>query len=110
MKKRTETDIQSAILNYLNLAPGKWFRSNTGAVQIGNRFIRFGTPGCPDIIGCIYGRFVGLEIKTAKGRQNKNQKEFQRQLEEDGKGLYFVVRSVDDVIGVVNDLKKRDGR
>lgn len=56
----------------------------------------FGIPGQPDIFAIIQGRFVGIEVKTATGRQSKDQKNWQRNCERAG-GLYIIARSVDDV-------------
>jgi hypothetical protein len=53
-------------------------------------------PGTPDIICCIDGDFVGLEVKGPKGDLSDSQKEFQRNIEKAG-GRYHVVRSIDDV-------------
>lgn len=44
-------------------------RQNTGAAKVGNRFIRFGWPGCPDVLGQLKdGRLLGVEVKSASGR------------------------------------------
>ena len=40
---------------------------NSGAAKVGNRFIRFGFVGCPDVIGQLKdGRFIGVEVKAPK--------------------------------------------
>ena len=40
-------------------------RMNTGAARVGNRFIRFGWPGCPDVLGQLKGgRLLGVEVKA----------------------------------------------
>lgn len=53
-------------------------------------------PGSPDIVCCIEGTFVGLEVKGAKGKLSQAQCDFKARLEEAG-GRYHVVRSIDDV-------------
>ena len=63
---------------------------------MGGRFVTFGIPGQPDIFAIIRGRFVGIEVKTATGRQSKDQQNWQRNCERAG-GLYILARSVDDV-------------
>lgn len=49
-------------------------RMNSGAVRVGGRFIRFGWPGCPDLLGQLKdGRLLGVEVKVAvelPGRNN----------------------------------------
>ena len=42
------------------------------------------------------GVYIGLEVKTADGKQSKEQKAIQDRITVAG-GLYFIVRSVDDV-------------
>lgn len=70
---------------------------------------RFRTPspwyrkGCPDILCCYRGSMVGLEIKTKKGKLSQNQKIFHADLKEAG-GKVFVVRDVDELEGIFNDL------
>ena len=92
-----ESDIQAAILIYVTSLPGSYgFRMNTGAVKDGDRFIRYGVKGQPDIFLILKGRFVGIEVKTKTGRQSNDQKNWQRNCERAG-GIYILARSVDDV-------------
>lgn len=45
------------------------WRNNTGAAKLGERFIRFGVPGLPDIIGVLPGgRMLAIECKRTKGK------------------------------------------
>lgn len=47
---QSEHDIQSLILIYVTSLPNTFaFRMNAGAVQDGDRFIRYGLKGQPDI-------------------------------------------------------------
>lgn len=42
------------------------YRMNSGAARIGKRFVRFGWPGCPDVLGQLKdGRLIGVEVKAA---------------------------------------------
>jgi len=50
----TEQKLQSKILNYLKSRPDTWV-VKTIAVNI---------RGCPDILACIDGRFVAIEVKA----------------------------------------------
>jgi hypothetical protein len=58
----------------------------------------YGIPaGWPDITGLKHGgRFIGVECKTAKGRQSEDQKQYQSLIESRG-GIYFLVRSLEDL-------------
>lgn len=66
--------------------------------MINGRMVRFNPPGTPDIVGLIApeGRFVGIEVKTATGKQRPEQVTMQRVIEGWG-GVYCLARSIDDV-------------
>lgn len=107
-----ESGIQTAILHYLALLENQGkvyaFRNNSfrGFIQRRNGtkgFIKNNKRGVPDIIMCYKGCFVGLEVKTEKGRQSQTQKEAEQAINEAG-GYYYIVRSVDDVDEVLNLL------
>lgn len=74
------------------------WRVNTGGAMIKGRLVRFGVPGTPDILGVIAptGRFLGIEVKSAKGNQRLAQERFERMLKAMG-GLYILARSLADV-------------
>lgn len=98
--KVSEHLIQAACLEYLGYRGVFCYRNNSGAIPVeaasGRRFIKFGTSGSPDIIAVIEGRFVGIEVKAAKGKLRPSQEAFRDQLTIRGKGIYIVVRSVDE--------------
>ena len=52
--------------------------------------------GVPDIIVIKDGRFIGIEVKTDKGRLSEHQLDFKWRCERHG-GTYLVARSIDDV-------------
>jgi hypothetical protein len=57
------------------------WRNNSGAFKTERGgFYRVGTPGAPDIIGWVDGKFVGLEVKTAKGKLSGDQVAFGERL------------------------------
>lgn len=102
----TETQIQNAICQFLQYLENQgklyFFRSGSGALktEAGNYF-KTGKAGCPDISLIINGRYIGLEVKTKKGRQTPNQKEAQMRIEKAG-GEYYIVRSVREVKVIVH--------
>lgn len=53
-------------------------RLNSGAVAVdGKRYIRFGFPGCPDVMFQLSGGRIGfVEVKSAAGRLSRDQGEF----------------------------------
>lgn len=72
-------------------------RMNTGAARVGNRFIRFGWPGCPDVLGQLKdGRFLGVEVKAQAGRLRPEQALFLARIRAGG-GVSFVARDLRDV-------------
>ena len=76
---------------------GLFWRNNSGAVRTGSRFIRYGLPGSPDVIGIVNGQFVGIEVKREDGKQSECQQEFERLATKYG-GRYAVVRSAREAI------------
>ena len=95
---RPEKDLVKTILAYLATRPDvlAW-RQNTGAVRIGNRFVRFGQPGCADITGVLKGgRRLEIECKSERGTLSPEQEAFGKRINHYG-GLWLVARSLDDV-------------
>ena len=72
-------------------------RMNSGAARIGKRFVRFGWPGCPDVLGQLKdGRLLGVEVKASKGRLRPEQSIFLERIRCAG-GVAFVARDCRDV-------------
>ena len=85
-----------------------WWRSNNAGVRVGDGATRYafhGRKGVPDII-CILrgGRFLGVECKSATGKQSPEQKAFQAEIERVG-GLYLLVRSAEALHSFLEDQK-----
>lgn len=81
----------------------KLWRNNTGAFKTeGGKFLRFGSAGSPDLIGvlCPGGRFVGLEVKTDKGKLSPQQAAWLQDAGDLG-ALVGVVRSVEEAIALI---------
>lgn len=99
----TESQIQKAILDYLGYQRGIYFfRAGSGAVKTDTgRYFKTGKKGLPDIVVCKDGKFIGLEVKTPKGRVSEAQEQAKADIELAG-GSYFIVRSIDDVINILN--------
>ena len=99
MKTAAERDILAAVLIAVTALPGVMMhRTNTGAARMeSGRMVQFGVPGTPDIVGCVRGRYVGIELKAARGRQSPGQVRFQAACEAAG-GQYILARSVDEVM------------
>ena len=73
-------------------------RMNSGAANIGGRFIRFGWTGCPDVLVQLQdGRLLGVEVKAARGRLRVEQAVFLERIRASG-GVAFMARDCRDVL------------
>jgi len=101
-KELTEKEIENAILDYLTLLPGVYWKNNTVGVydpvkKVHRKPGKHHRNGVSDILGLdANGRFIAIEVKTKKGRISDNQKLFLEDINKHG-GLGFIARSVDDV-------------
>ncbi|MCB8563885.1 VRR-NUC domain-containing protein [Fusobacterium ulcerans] len=107
-----ESNIQSQIISYLQILEkqGKLFfqRINNTAIYdpVGKRWrsLAKGTKkGFPDILVLKDSRCIGLEVKTSKGKQSKEQEEMESLMKEHG-AAYYVVRSLEEVINIVEKI------
>ena len=92
-----ESVIQADILRWLKTTGLMFWRSNSGSLFLRGRHINLGPLGCADISVIVppLGRFVGMEVKSAKGKVRPEQVTYAAGLTQVG-GLYFIVRSVQD--------------
>lgn len=96
-----EKDIQKQILEYLAIKGVMHWRNNSGAMKTLRGFVRFGTPGSPDIFAVKAGVLWGIEVKREKkGRLSPLQKEFGEKLVKAG-AQYIVVTSLDEVMAIL---------
>ena len=73
-------------------------RQNTGAAKVGGRFIRFGWPGCADVLGQLRdGRFLAVEVKGPTGKLRPEQAVFLERINGAG-GVGFMARDCRDVL------------
>ena len=71
-------------------------RMNSGAARMGARFVRFGWPGCPDVLGQLKdGRILGVEVKGPAGKLRPEQAAFIDRVRAAG-GVAFVARDLRD--------------
>lgn len=97
-----ESDIVRTICDYLELKRHFFWRNNNIPVYDTKReayraMPKYTPKGLPDIILIKDGRFVGIEVKNAKGKLSPHQEVFSARCKQYG-ALYHVVRSLDDVI------------
>lgn len=69
------------------------WRNNTGTFLTldGNRIVKAGVPGSPDILGLYRGAPLAVEVKTPSDRQRRTQEKFEAQWTQCG-GIYLVAR------------------
>lgn len=105
-RQSPETRLMYSILDALRLVfkgRGMFWRNNTGAVKVEGRFVRFGDPGSPDILGILTGGlFIGLEVKMPGRKPTDLQKEWARSARKVG-GEVATVYSVDEALAVVSE-------
>ena len=108
-KKRAhpERDIQNSIIQILNLKGHFcWKTVNRGFQMPGSgAWISSSVIGIPDIFVLLkvngISAMIGLEVKTATGRQSEAQKQWQQSLERNN-GFYFLVRSVEESLSSID--------
>ena len=76
-----------------------WRNNNTGIFNPNTGKYHFnGLKGVSDILGVLEGgRFLAIEVKSARGRISEDQTKFIEDINENG-GLAFVAKSLDDVV------------
>ena len=101
--KVRERDVQKAVLQFLALKRVWAWRNNVGATVIenrenrGRRFIRFGSPGMPDVMAVLpSGKVFHIECKSGTGKQSEAQLEWQKKAEDHGH-YYLVIRDVSEL-------------
>jgi hypothetical protein len=98
----TESEVLRGILGYLSAMRIIAWRQNTGAVKTPgttgrDRFVRYGFPGLPDVIGVLPGgRALFIEVKKPGGRVRPEQRAFLDAATRAG-AVAFVAYSMDDV-------------
>lgn len=104
-----ESQIQAGIVHYLsileNLGKLSFQRINTVGVYDKEKELYRKLPqgvkaGFPDILVLMNERCIGLEVKTAKGKQSPLQKEWEKRFKSQG-FEYYIVRNNDDVIKII---------
>lgn len=112
LEKEQEGKIQADILRWLNMQPKAeclaW-RNYTGPIIRGGGkkqifFTANPAAGGPDIIVIFKGRFVGIEVKTKKGKLSEKQEGFMKNATKAG-AFYFVVTSLDEAQKCIKQVK-----
>jgi len=91
--QKTESVIQKEIIDLLKEYPKVYLVKVHSATKA----------GIPDLLTCINGRFIALEVKTLKGKASELQLNNIQRIREAG-GLAFVVRSRDEVKHLITQV------
>lgn len=85
-------------------------KMNSGAIEGKHgRFVRFGFPGCPDILGTMPGgTSIAIECKTGTGRLTPEQDEYRRDVESLG-AVFVLARELDDLARALGPFVDRAG-
>ena len=101
MTSKTEANIQKEIMLALSQAGCTIFRNNTGAYKTEQGgFVKYGVggKGGSDLIGVAPGgRFLAVEVKTAKGRATQDQLNFINVIKSKN-GIAFIARSAEEAL------------
>lgn len=60
-------------------------------------------PGVPDIVACVRGRFVAIELKGPRGKVTAHQEKEVHRIRQAG-GIAGVARSIDDVVDILREV------
>jgi hypothetical protein len=98
-----ETKISADIAKMIKAEFDDWLfidRHQCGILKVGRRFVHMGQKGVCDRLGFIRqgqyaGKFIGIEVKGADGKQSKEQIAFQSMVEA-ANCFYLLVDSVED--------------
>jgi len=90
----SEAQIQKKIIEYLN---------RKGAYTL--KTITTNRKGCPDVICCLNGLFVALEVKAQKGRVSQLQEYHIKEINKSG-GVAAIVRSLEEVKQLLKEYIK----
>ena len=82
-------------------------RMNSGAARMGARFVRFGWPGCPDVLGQLKdGRLLGVEVKGPAGKLRPEQSVVLERIRCAG-GVAFLARDCRDVLRALEYIQDK---
>lgn len=70
----------------------------------------FQEPGIADLLGCVCGLHIEIEMKTEGGSLRKTQELRKRRIEEDGGGLYAEARSPEQAVRLVARWLHKHGK
>jgi hypothetical protein len=103
--------LTACVIDWIRFSGGAAFRINSQGQYDAKleRWRKSGTrPGLPDIVACVCGRFVAIEIKFGRDRQSEAQKVIESEIQ-GAEGAYLIVRDLDSFVDWFA-LELTDGR
>lgn len=99
MSEKSEKNFENKIKKFLNTLPNTWhFKHWAGP---------YSPSGIPDIIACINGRFVGIEVKKDSGKVSKLQERNIRLINNaNGVGIILYPNNFDNFKKMILELVK----
>lgn len=89
-EKRVEADIKKYLRSF---GSHIYYYKNHGSMMT--------DPGRPDIVCCVSGRFVGIEVKRESGGVQSEAQIYHQKLIENAGGVYILADSLDDVKRII---------
>lgn len=102
MIAQSEKQIENQIISFLRiLGVFCWKNQSVGIFDAKKKIYRKSNNqnhilGASDILGILHGKFLAIEVKSAKGRMTIHQKAFLQNIRSQG-GIAFEARSLSDV-------------
>lgn len=94
-----EKQFENQIKAFLDMLPNTWYFKYWAGP--------YSKAGIPDIIACINGKFIGIEVKAPNGRPSELQKRSVRLIQE-SKGIGYILYPK-DFESFKNDMRKLVG-
>lgn len=93
----TANNLTKAIVNFIINEGGHATRINTTGIYDPKRnvFRKNNSRGIADIIACINGKYIAIEVKIGKDKQSKYQIDFEAKIKSSG-GKYWKVSSMNE--------------
>jgi hypothetical protein len=102
---KAENAITRTVRAWLTMHGALVVRVQAGVIRSGDHFVHGAQAGTADLIGCMRGWPIAVEVKTPTGRMQASQVQFAERWRATG-GIYLVARGIDDLAGLL-DLTDR---
>jgi len=93
----SEKFLQNTIIDWLNTnTAGMFWQNDSVGIKGRKRCNRYRPNGVSDILGCITGQSIAIEVKSPTGKLLESQLQFSQRFRRAG-GEYYVIRSLEDL-------------